>query len=103
MGVCSKAKESTYSRAYFNFKTMETLFAFHQNFDGHIFIDNKGKTKTHIIFSLVMETCEYPVFRSLNIFSGNEHRVVVEFAPFQKIPKEIKKPDPRQGTIETGT
>jgi hypothetical protein len=27
---------------------------------------------------------------------------VVEFAVYQKLPKEHKKPDPRQGTIETG-
>ncbi|RUS30888.1 hypothetical protein BC938DRAFT_478813, partial [Jimgerdemannia flammicorona] len=32
----------------------------------------------------------------------SENRAVVEFGPFQKTPKEHKKPDPRQGTIESG-
>jgi regulator of nonsense transcripts 3 len=33
---------------------------------------------------------------------GNEYRAVVEFSPFQKIPKEHKPADSRQGTIESG-
>lgn len=31
---------------------------------------------------------------------GNESRAVVEFAPYQKIPKEHKTTDARQGTID---
>lgn len=31
---------------------------------------------------------------------GNEYRAVVEFALYQKIPKEHKTVDPRQGTID---
>ncbi|KAF7722069.1 hypothetical protein EC973_003717 [Apophysomyces ossiformis] len=68
----SKAKEHVFSRAYFHMKTMEAVIEFHRGFDGHIFLDNKG----------------------------NESRAVVEFAPFQKIPKEHKNPDARQGTID---
>lgn len=34
---------------------------------------------------------------------GNEGRAHVEFAPFQKIPREQRKADPKQGTIEEGT
>ena len=34
---------------------------------------------------------------------GNEYPAIVEFAPFQKIPKKkAKKADARQGTIENG-
>ncbi|CAM0139898.1 unnamed protein product [Umbelopsis sp. WA50703] len=69
----SKAKQHVFSRAYFHFLTMEAVMAFHQGYDGHLFMDGKG----------------------------NEYRAVVEFAPFQKIPKDHKTPDPRQGTIET--
>ncbi|ORY99078.1 Smg-4/UPF3 family-domain-containing protein [Syncephalastrum racemosum] len=68
----SKGKEHQFSRAYFHMKTMEAVIAFHQGFDGHIFLDNRGI----------------------------ESRAVVEFAPFQKLPKEHKTPDARQGTID---
>lgn len=34
--------------------------------------------------------------------NGNEGRAYVEFAPFQKIPREQRKPDAKQGTIEEG-
>lgn len=33
---------------------------------------------------------------------GNEHFAIVEFAPFQKVPQERKKPDARVGTINQG-
>ncbi|KAL0093901.1 Smg-4/UPF3 family-domain-containing protein [Phycomyces blakesleeanus] len=69
----SKAKEHVFSRAYFHFKTMEAVIAFHQGFDGHIFVDSRG----------------------------NESRAVVEFAPYQKIPKEQKTTDARAGTIDS--
>jgi len=80
---------------------METLFTFHQNFDGHIFVDNKGEVREEIgsYHKHLVSLTDCP----LNPLLGNEHRVVVEFSPFQKIPKELKKPDPRQNTIETGT
>lgn len=68
----SKGKEHQFSRAYFHMKTMEAVIAFHQGFDGHIFLDNRGI----------------------------ESRAVVEFAPFQKLPKEHKTPDARQATID---
>jgi hypothetical protein len=34
------------------------------------------------------------------LLPGNESRAVVEFAPYQRIPKEIKAIDTRQGTID---
>ncbi|CAO3643579.1 unnamed protein product [Mucor fragilis] len=68
----SKAKESIFSRAYFHFKTTEAVIAFHQGYDGHVFVDSRG----------------------------NEFRAVVEFALYQKIPKEHQTADARQGTID---
>ena len=44
----------------------------------------------------------------LNLYSslsiGNEYTAVVEFAPYQKIPKsKPKKTDSKKGTVEQGT
>lgn len=37
-------------------------------------------------------------------FAGNEYPAIVEFAPFQKVPKrKTKKPDSKKGTLEQGT
>ncbi|XP_069748739.1 regulator of nonsense transcripts 3B isoform X2 [Narcine bancroftii] len=64
-----------FSRAYINFKNQEDIVLFRDQFDGYVFIDPKGQ--------------EYPA--------------IVEFAPFQKIPKKKgKKKDAKAGTIEDG-
>ncbi|ORX91373.1 hypothetical protein K493DRAFT_339399 [Basidiobolus meristosporus CBS 931.73] len=68
----NKNKENHFSRGYLHFKTIDDVILFHRGYDGHLFVDSKG----------------------------NESRAVVEFAPFQKIPKENQKPDPREGTLE---
>ncbi|GFS94643.1 regulator of nonsense transcripts 3A [Nephila pilipes] len=64
-----------FSRAYINFLIPEEIFIFKDKFDGYVFLDSKG----------------------------NEYPAVVEFAPFQKIPKKrnAKKRDAKCGTIET--
>lgn len=37
------------------------------------------------------------------MFIGNEYPAIVEFAPFQKVPKrKTKKPDSKKGTLEQG-
>ncbi|KAG8903812.1 hypothetical protein FRB99_002703 [Tulasnella sp. 403] len=64
-------KENVPSRAYIAFKTLEQLTLFSKEYDGHIFRDK----------------------------SGNESEAVVEYAPFQKVPADKKKPDLRAGTI----
>ncbi|KAG5455397.1 MAG: Smg-4/UPF3 family-domain-containing protein [Olpidium bornovanus] len=69
---CSRAKMAAFSRAYIHFKFLEAVLAFHRGYDGHVFEDG----------------------------SGNASRAVVEFAPFQGIPKEKKKKNQRQGTID---
>lgn len=61
------------SRAYINFTNKDDIFIFKDKFDGYIFIDGKG--------------VEYPA--------------VVEFAPFQGLPKiRSRKKDNKCGTIE---
>ncbi|GCB65640.1 regulator of nonsense transcripts 3B [Scyliorhinus torazame] len=64
-----------FSRAYINFKNQEDIVLFRDQFDGYVFIDSKGQ--------------EYPA--------------IVEFAPFQKIPKKkSKKKDVKVGAVEDG-
>lgn len=62
-----------HSRAYIYFKNQDDVFLFKDKFDGYVFVDNKG--------------AEYPA--------------VVEFAPFQSLPRNRfrKKNDSKCGTI----
>lgn len=64
-----------FSRAYLNFVNHQDIFTFTQKFDNYVFVDAKGQ--------------EYPA--------------VVEFAPFQRIPKRrpTRKKDSKMGTIES--
>ena len=52
----------TFSRAYINFLNLEEIFTFQDKFDGYVFLDQKGT--------------EYPA--------------VVEFAPYQRIPRYVE-------------
>eukprot|EP00727_Mastigamoeba_balamuthi_P014039 m51a1_g9258 hypothetical protein (267) ;mRNA; f:55245-56612 len=65
-------RKSKKSKALVNFKDPKTVFAFAEKFNGHAFIDNKGK----------------------------EDRARVEFAPSQKVCPPRKK-DKREGTLES--
>ncbi|KAH6891765.1 Smg-4/UPF3 family-domain-containing protein [Coprinopsis sp. MPI-PUGE-AT-0042] len=65
-------KENIPSRAYVAFKDDLALATFSQEFDGHLFRDK----------------------------AGNESYAIVEFAPYQKVPPEKKKPDNKNATIE---
>ncbi|XP_030032522.1 regulator of nonsense transcripts 3B-like isoform X3 [Manduca sexta] len=62
-----------YSRAYINFVNVDDIFLFKDKFDGYVFLDDKGV----------------------------EYVGIVEYAPFQRIPKKKKKKDPKCGTIES--
>lgn len=64
-----------FSRAYINFIEQQDIFMFREKFDNYVFVDAKGT--------------EYPA--------------VVEFAPFQRLPKKRvgKKKDLKCGTIES--
>ncbi|XP_045465912.1 regulator of nonsense transcripts 3B [Harmonia axyridis] len=67
--------ENSFSRAYINFTNLTDVYEFKERFDNYVFLDQKG----------------------------NEYPAVVEFAPFQKIPKKRNKvrSDPKCGTIES--
>ncbi|KAG0215507.1 hypothetical protein BGX28_009555 [Mortierella sp. GBA30] len=65
-------KGNTSARAYIYFKNEKLAMEFKKVYHGHVFVDK----------------------------NGNEGRAHVEFAPFQKIPREQRKPDAKQGTIE---
>ncbi|XP_071628664.1 uncharacterized protein Upf3 isoform X2 [Temnothorax longispinosus] len=64
-----------FCRAYINFMEQQDIFMFREKFDNYVFVDSKG--------------VEYPA--------------VVEFAPFQRLPKKRvgKKKDLKCGTIES--
>lgn len=66
--------ENASCRAYINFIQQDDIFLFKDKFDGYVFVDTKG--------------AEYPA--------------VVEFAPFQGLPKiKSRKKDNKCGTIES--
>lgn len=67
--------QNAYSRAYINFTEQNDIFVFREKFDNYVFVDSKG----------------------------TEFAAVVEFAPFQKLPKKRigKRKDPKCGTIES--
>ncbi|CAG9581562.1 unnamed protein product [Danaus chrysippus] len=64
---------NVYSRAYINFVNVDDIYLFRDKFDGYVFLDEKGV----------------------------EYVGIVEYAPFQRIPKKKKKKDPKCGTIES--
>ncbi|XP_028805751.1 regulator of nonsense transcripts UPF3 isoform X2 [Neltuma alba] len=64
-------KHQKYSRAYINFNCAEDVFEFAEFFDGHVFVNEKGA----------------------------QHKAIVEYAPFQRVPKLSTKKDGREGTI----
>ncbi|KAK9450064.1 Smg-4/UPF3 family-domain-containing protein [Limtongia smithiae] len=70
----SKSTPVTFSRAYAKFKSLDALVAFNKTFAGRTLKDSKG----------------------------NESAMQIEFAPFDKAPKQRARADPRQGTIDNG-
>ncbi|XP_072942518.1 uncharacterized protein Upf3 [Epargyreus clarus] len=62
-----------FSRAYINFVNVDDIYLFRDKFDGYVFLDEKGL----------------------------EYVGIVEYAPFQRVPKKKKKKDPKCGTIES--
>ncbi|KAK4254459.1 hypothetical protein QN277_009842 [Acacia crassicarpa] len=64
-------KPASYSRAYIDFKNPEDVIEFAEFFDGHVFVNEKG----------------------------TQFKVIVEYAPSQRVPKQVSKKDGREGTI----
>ncbi|KAG6485779.1 hypothetical protein ZIOFF_054344 [Zingiber officinale] len=65
-------KDQRHSRAYINFKRPEDVVEFAEFFDGHIFVNEKGRV---------------------------QFKVLVEYAPSQRVPKPWLKKDGCEGTI----
>lgn len=65
-------KCQSYSRAYIDFKRSEDVIEFAEFFNGHVFVNEKG----------------------------TQFKVIVEYAPSQRVPKQWSKKDGREGTIE---
>lgn len=70
----SKSTPATSSRAYAKFKSLDALVLFSKALNGKAVKDN----------------------------AGNESVIQIEFAPYDKIPKNAGRLDPRQGTIDNG-
>lgn len=72
---CLFSGQNASSRAYINFVNDEDIFIFKERFDGYVFVEAKG---------------------------GVEYPAIVEFAPFQGLPKsKSRKKDNKCNTIET--
>ncbi|KAK7328336.1 hypothetical protein VNO77_22440 [Canavalia gladiata] len=64
-------KHMSYSRAYIDFKRPEDVIEFAEFFNGHVFVNEKG----------------------------TQFKVIVEYAPSQRVPRQWSKKDGRDGTI----
>ncbi|XP_024373687.1 uncharacterized protein [Physcomitrium patens] len=64
-------KRQVYSRAYINFKKPEDVIDFYEDFNGHVFVNERGA----------------------------QYKALVEYAPYQRVPKPRSKKDVREGTI----
>ncbi|GAU20151.1 hypothetical protein TSUD_352130 [Trifolium subterraneum] len=64
-------KHTSYSRAYIDFKNPDDVLEFADFFNGHVFVNEKG----------------------------TQFKVIVEYAPSQRVPKHWSKKDARDGTI----
>ncbi|KAG9135488.1 hypothetical protein Leryth_007244 [Lithospermum erythrorhizon] len=64
-------KRQVCARAYINFNRPEDVIEFAELFDGHVFVNEKG----------------------------TQFKVIVEYAPSQRVPKQWSKKDGREGTI----
>ena len=63
-----------HSRAYLNFLDAAEVLRFRAQFGGHAFVNKKGA----------------------------QYKCTVEYAPYQKVPRDKAKEDPREGTYENG-
>lgn len=64
-------KHLTFSRAYIDFDNPDDVIEFAELFNGHVFVNEKG----------------------------TQYKFIVEYAPSQRVPKQLCKNDGREGTI----
>lgn len=67
-------KSVKYSRAYLKFSDQNAVFNFRAKFDGHTFVNE----------------------------TGAQFSCSIEYAPFQRVPKKVKRRDPKEGTLDKG-
>lgn len=88
--------EFNYSRAYINFLNMDDVFNFTSKFDDYVFLDNTG-----MYFMSKFLTIKTRFNRNISCYTGQEYPALVEYAPFQRIPKNRnRKNDSLCGTID---
>ena len=73
LASCS-LKRIKHSRAYLNFPDAAEVYKFRAQFGGHAFVNKKGA----------------------------QYKCTVEYAPYQKVPRDKAKEDSREGTYEKG-
>jgi regulator of nonsense transcripts 3 len=71
---CNSAKRLVHSRCYVNFADPGAIPAFKRAVEAHAFVTERGA----------------------------QYRGCVEYAPFQKVPEQRVKRDPREGTLDAG-
>jgi regulator of nonsense transcripts 3 len=87
-------KEDVESVAYIHFKSQEAVTRFAQAYQGHVFRSKQGKRiDSQYVTTTLLIVC----------YAGQQSQVIVEYAPFQKIPLKKQKPDAAAGTIDEGT
>ncbi|KAL3639636.1 NMD pathway component [Castilleja foliolosa] len=64
-------KHLTHSRAYIDFSRPDDVIEFAEFFNGHVFVNEKG----------------------------TQFKAIVEYAPSQRVPKQLAKKDGREGTV----
>lgn len=95
---------NVYSRAYINFVNVDDIYLFRDKFDGYVFLDERGNINCLINVSLnfyciILYHAQIEIL--IKMIAGVEYVGIVEYAPFQRIPKKKKKKDPKCGTIES--
>lgn len=65
----SKAKENDLSRAYLNFVNIPALLEFYKAYDGHVFIDSKGKVILILYCIKVLNSTSGENFYHIDIYS----------------------------------
>lgn len=72
--LCCSVKRIKHSRVYLNFPDPSDVYKFRAQFSGHAFVNKKGA----------------------------QYKCTVEYAPYQKVPRDKAKEDSREGTCEKG-